>query len=172
MDWRLVVVAGALLGVAVATAGPGAPTLTGTGPPTVETLTLAGSDGSDAGDGAPTATSRPPFAFAVGSIDPCGPTCRDVTITLRNQQDEPATGVVVTARLYAGDTTASDAQVWAGEEQVGVLDAGAAVTATKRIDLGIVGASRVQAAGGRVTVAVTVRSDGPTVAFTVREHVG
>lgn len=172
MDWRLAVVGAVLLGAAVAMAGPGAPPLGGSGPPPVETLTLAGGDGGDAAGSAPTATARPPFAFAVESIDPCGTTCRDATITLRNQQAEPTTGVVVIARLYAGNSTDADAQVWAGEERVGELDAGATVTATKRVELGLVGASRVRAAGGWVTVAVTVRSDGPSMAFTVREHVG
>lgn len=118
-----------------------------------------------------TATTPPPFSLAVEAIDPCGVTCRRVTLTLRNRQSQRATGVVISARLYAGQTTDSGAQVWRTTERVGTLPAGSAVTASERIELGLVGASRVQANGGWVTVSVSVRSAEANVTVTRQRRV-
>lgn len=44
----------------------------------------------------------PPFSFTIDQIETCGQTCRDVTATVTNNQNEEATGVTVYMRIFAG----------------------------------------------------------------------
>ncbi|MFC7026634.1 hypothetical protein ACFQH8_02085 [Halomicroarcula sp. GCM10025710] len=63
---------------------------------------------SSTADGPRAATPTPgppPFALKIDEIRDCGRTCRDVTSTLRNEQQTSATDIGVTATIYAGRGT-------------------------------------------------------------------
>lgn len=126
------------------------------------------------GDGAADATPSdpPPFSFTVESVEDCGLTCRDVTVTLSNNQDEAATGVTVYTRIFAGqDTTDADDLVWEGTEPLGTLDARASYTTTKRVELTLAESRKVQRNDGWITILTTVQSDQTTVTFKSTEQV-
>ena len=126
---------------------------------------------AQAGGTASTATAAP-FSFVIDSIEECGRTCRDVTVTLANEQDEQATDVVVYTRLYAGqDNTADDDLVWQGKEEVGTLAAGGSHTATKRVELSLQEALKIENGGGYVTIVTTVQTAERTVTFKDVEQV-
>lgn len=179
MNTRLVAIGGVLL---VAVAAGTAALVTGFGP-------APGDGGSDpAGTPVPTGTvyegdagggsgdsgsvdSGPPFAFTIDRIEKCGRTCREVTATITNRQNETATGVTVYTRIYAGNTTESDDRVWSGTEEVGTLEAGASSTSTKRVELSLMEARKVQNNDGWITVVTTVESDETTITFKSRRDV-
>lgn len=119
------------------------------------------------GTAVPTGSSTaPPFSFTVDAVEECGRTCRDVTVTLTNDQDEAATGVTAVTRLFAGqDNTESDDLVWRTEVDVGTLEAGRSYTTTERVDLSLREALAIEQRDGWVTVLTTVRSDERTVTF-------
>ncbi|MFB6360508.1 MAG: hypothetical protein ABEH59_04215 [Halobacteriales archaeon] len=130
--------------------------------------------GGTAGDGTDgsTATSAPPFTFVIDNIEECGQTCRDVTATLRNNQDDPASGVTVFTRVFAGeDNTAEDDLVWEGKEEVGTIDAGGSHTTTRRVELSLLEANKIQQKGGWITIVTTVRTDDRTITFRDTEQV-
>lgn len=130
------------------------------------------SGGDTSGDGGDETTqSLPPFAFGIDSIDKCGETCRDVTATITNQQNETATSVTVYTRIYAGNSTDSGDRIWSGNEQVGTLEANGSYTSTKRVELSLLEARQVQNNGGWITVLTTVESDEMTVTFKSRRDV-
>lgn len=121
-------------------------------------------------DGATTAAS--PFAFVIDTVEVCGQTCRDVTATVTNQQNQTATGVTVFTRIYAGEnTTASEDQVWEGIEDIGRLEAGASETSTRRVELSLQEARQIDQAGGWITIQTTVQSDETMVTFVNSEQV-
>lgn len=116
--------------------------------------------------GGATASAGPPFAFDIERIEECGRTCRDVTASLHNNGDEPASNVTVFTRIYAGqDNTAEGDLVWSGKESVGTLEAAGTHTATKRVDLSLQEALAIENSGGWVTIVTTVRSSERTVTF-------
>ena len=181
MNWKHL--AGALLVVVVLALGLGAAYYSGLGPAPggtdsgdrltdFPTQTPAADGTADGGSTAiPTATS-PPFAFTIDRIEECGLTCRDVTATLHNNQETAATGVTVYSRIYAGrDSTASDALVWEGKQDVGTLEAGAAYTSTRQVELSLQDAQKIDQAGGWITIVTTVQSDERTVTFRDSEQV-
>lgn len=188
MNWKHV--AGALvvmviialaIGAAYWTGFGPAPGGSGTGDPITDfpTQTLApegtAANGTVAtGDETVAATATPgsPFAFTIDDIEECGLTCRDVTATLYNTQDEAATGVTVFSRIYAGqDSTAESDLLWQGKEPVGTLEAGATYTSTRRVELSLGDATAIEGAGGWVTIVTTVQSDERTVTFRDDEQV-
>jgi hypothetical protein len=119
-----------------------------------------------------TPPSPRPFSFTIDDIEECGRTCRDVTASLHNNQDEPATGVTVFTRVFAGeDNTAEDDLVWQGREEVGAVDAGASYTTTGRVELSFQEAWKVNQHDGWVTIVTTVRTDQRTVTFRDSEQV-
>ncbi|SFR89262.1 hypothetical protein SAMN05216559_0601 [Halomicrobium zhouii] len=144
-----------------------------------ETPSNTGSDGAS-GDGASgdggtsdataTATDTPPFTFAIGNIEECGRTCRDVTSTLTNRRDATADDVTVYTRIFAGNGTDGD-QVWQGSEDVGALDAGESYTATKRVELSYSDGYKIERNDGWITVQTTVETADQTVTFTERRQV-
>lgn len=147
-----------------------------------ETETEPSDDGSDttASDGGTTAsgtatgetTETPPFTFTIDEIEECGTTCRDVTATLDNNQDDTATGVTVYTRIYAGeDNTAEEDVVWEGSEDVGTLEGGDAHTTTRRVELSFMDAQKVNQRDGWITIVTTVQSDDQTVTFRDSEQV-
>lgn len=107
-----------------------------------------------------------PFSFTIDSVEECGQTCRDVTATLHNNQNETATGVVVYTRVFAGEnTTAEDDRVWQGKEEIGTIAAGASHSSTERVELSLQEANMIQQRDGWITIFTTVQTDDRTVTF-------
>lgn len=128
----------------------------------------------DVPNGTPVDTSpeEEPFAFTVDQIEECGLTCRDVTATLHNQQDTGATDVTVYVQIYAGENnTAEDDLVWEGSEDVGRLVAGDSSTSTRRVELSLADARKVDQRDGWITIVTTVESAEETVTFQDTEQV-
>jgi hypothetical protein len=133
--------------------------------PTATTTVTA----NGASDGA---TAERPFTFAIDTVEECGQTCRDVTATVTNEQNQTATGVTVFTRIYAGEnTTASDDQVWEGSVDIGRLEAGASQTSTRRVELSLLEARQIDQADGWITIQTTVQSDETMVTFVNSEQV-
>jgi hypothetical protein len=104
--------------------------------------------------------------------EPCGNTCRDVTVRLTNNRNATAEDLTVRTRIYAGNTTDRNARVWEGQSDVGTLEAGASTTETARVSLSYFEAASVQRKGGWVTIVTTVESEGVTESFRERRNVG
>lgn len=133
-----------------------------------------GGGGGSSGSGSTTAASAtaiPDFDFRIDNIEQCGQTCRDVTSTITNQQDSEATGVTVYSRVFAGNKTKSDNQVWSGKEEVGTLAAGESYTATKRVKLSYSEAYSVRQKDGWITIQTTIKTDDQTITFVSRRDV-
>ncbi|UWG48057.1 Uncharacterized protein HSRCO_1780 [Halanaeroarchaeum sp. HSR-CO] len=189
-------VVGGVLVVLVLALGIGAAVLSGVGPapggngsgdtlsefptetPTETPATAAPGDepsretATDDGTTEEATTQTPPFTFTIDDIEECGTTCRDVTATLTNEQDDTATGVTVYTRVYAGeDTTEENDIVWEGREDVGTLEGGEAHTTTRRVELSLLDARKVNQRDGWITIVTTVQTDDRTVTFRDSEQV-
>lgn len=174
---RVYAISGVLV-VLVVLAGLGAAFYTGAGP-------APGGDSGDDIDEFPTAddadNAEPeatsldesdPFSFEIDDIEECGQTCRDVTVTLHNNQNDTATNVAVYIRIFAGENnTDADDIVWEGTEEVGTLEAGASQTTTERVELSIQEARMIDEEDGWITILKTVESDDTTVTFQDSEKV-
>jgi hypothetical protein len=126
------------------------------------------SDGSTATSSADT----PPFSFTIDNTEECGQTCREVTATLDNNQNETATNVTVYTRIFAGENnTDTDDVVWEDTEDVGTLEAGTSHTTTKQVELSFQEARKVDQKDGWITILTTVESDDTTVTFQNSEQV-
>jgi|AntDeeMetageno50_2_1112565.scaffolds.fasta_scaffold00637_2 hypothetical protein len=155
--------ASGLLVAVLVVGGLGAAMYTGVGPapgsgPSAESDTETTDDQA--------ATEESPFTFTVDEIDDCGETCRDVTATVDNTQDEPAESVTVSTSIFAGENSTEEV-VWEGTEEIGTLAAGDAHTSTKRVDLSLSEAYAVDENDGWITIVTTIDSDDETI--TVRE---
>lgn len=113
----------------------------------------------------------PPFSFTIDRIEECGRTCRDVTVTLYNNQNDTARNVTVYTRIYAGNSTAEGDRVWKGQEDVGTMAANSSATRTQRVDLTTSEAFKVQQNDGWITIVTTIRSDEATITFKNRRDV-
>lgn len=113
------------------------------------------SDGSD--DGADVVFELDPY-----EIEACGFTCRNVTTTITNAGSDDATNVRVSVTVSAADEVR-----WETDEAVDRLEAGAAITRTKRVDLEFSEALEIRDEGW-LTVETIVESDQQTERF-VRE---
>ncbi|MFC7202134.1 hypothetical protein ACFQJC_01295 [Haloferax namakaokahaiae] len=131
--------------------------------------TNSSSDGST--DGGTNSESTPPYRFSIKQIEECGQTCRDVTSSVTNRQDEKATGVTVYSRIFVGNSTDPDDVVWRGSEDVGSLSAGESYSTTKRVELSYSEAFAVQQAGGWITVQTTIETDDQTLTYKERRDV-
>ena len=135
----------------------------------------SGGDGetsdSDDADSTAESSSTPPFTVTIDRIEECGQTCRDVTSTLTNQQETDATGVTVYSRIFVGNSTASDDEIWRGSQQVGALAAEESFTATRRVELSYSEAFAVQQADGWITIQTTIQTDQRTLTYTERRDV-
>ena len=126
----------------------------------------------DSATAAPSATAEratsagPRYDVSVASVESCGPTCRQVTATLTNRDDEPHENVSAVIRVYSDGTL-----LWKGTQRVGTLAAGESYTTTERVELSYGEAFTVRANGGYVTVETTVHSDAGTVTFSERRQV-
>lgn len=152
--------------------GP-APGGAGSGDVLTDFPTATSADGGSAhGETETTTAEMPPFSFTIDVIVECGQTCRDVTATLHNNQDETATGVTVFTRVFAGqDNSAKEDLVWEGKEEVGTLEADAAHTTTRRVELSLRDARKIQRNDGWITIVTSVRTDERTVTFRDSEQV-
>lgn len=113
-----------------------------------------------------------PFSFTVEEVTECGMTCRDVTATLHNNQNETATGVTVFTRIFAReDNTDMNDLVWEGTVEVGTLASGDGHTSTQRIELSIRDARKVDRHDGWITILTAVQTDERTVTFQDSEQV-
>lgn len=128
-----------------------------------------GSTYNASGDGG--MASEPPFTFTVNEITQCGQTCRNVTVTIHNQQSTAAKNVTVYSRIYAGNNTNPDNRVWSGNKQVGRLQANSSYTGTQTVRLSYSEGYAVQQKDGWITILTTVESDGQTVTFKMRRDV-
>ncbi len=111
-------------------------------------------------------SETPAFTFTIDEITDCGETCRDVTATLENKQQQSATDVTIHTRIFAGaDTTASAAQVWETTEEIGTIAPTGQHTTTKRVNLSIRDALQIDQEGGQVTIVTTVQTATTTTSF-------
>ena len=169
---------GGIAVVLVVAVGLGAALYTGAGP-------APGGDSGDEIEDFPTAddadtedsdTTSPdetdPFSFGIDEIEECGDTCRDVTATLDNNQNETATNVTVYIRIFAGqDNTDTEDIVWEGTEDAGTMAAGEDHTTTERVELSLQDARKIDQENGWITILTTVESDDTTVTFQDSEQV-
>lgn len=159
---------GGLLVAVLIVGSLGAVVTTGVAPvpgtePTTESDTETFSNGTE--DDRATAEESP-LTFTVEEIDDCGETCRDVTATVENTQDEPAESVTVSTSIYAGENSTEEL-VWEGTEDIGTLAGGDSHTSTKRVDLSLTEAYAIDQNDGWITIVTTIESDEETI--TVRE---
>lgn len=144
-------------------------------------LALAGSAVVFAPETAPDVGSRdpgaatptpgpPPFSLSIDRLAECGSTCRDVTLTLRNEQARTATEVGVTSTIYAG-RTADGLVVWNGYEYVGELGAGESFTTTRRVALSLRQGLAIRNADGYILIQTTIEYDDKVVTFTRERRV-
>lgn len=136
-----------------------------------ETTAPVPTDAEATQSGEETAENRPPFAFEIVDVEECGSTCRDVTATLYNNQEQPASNVAVDTHIYAGNSTDEGDRVWSGEEEIGNMEAGGSDTREQRVELSTMEAFAVQRNDGWITIHVTVRSEERTVSFEERRNV-
>lgn len=173
---RKYVIGGALV-VVVLAAAVGAMVYTGTGP-----APGGGSDDSvrefpteestDNGSEMTASGGADPFTFTVDNIEDCGTTCRDVTATLNNEQNETATGVTTYIRIVAGENnTDPDDIVWEGTVDIGTLEGGESHTTTERVELSLQEAREIDQNNGWITIQTTVESDDTTATFQDSEQV-
>lgn len=107
--------------------------------------------------------TQDPFSFTIDAIEKCGDTCRDVTATIVNNQNETATGVKVRSEIYTGDNY--DNNIWEGTSEVGELPAGESYTDTKTVDLGYQDAYAVDQNDGWILIKTYVTTDDGTFVF-------
>jgi hypothetical protein len=130
-----------------------------------------GTDGSETNGSDGSSDSVPAFSLLVERIEQCGQTCRDVTVSLTNEQNRTAENVTVYTRIYAGNSTAEEDRVWAGKQAVGAMEPGATFTGTERVQLSYREGYAVEQADGWITVLTTVQSDDTTLTFRERRDV-
>lgn len=175
-------VAGGLLAIVLLAVGVGAVFFYGVGPAPggpesgtelTDIPTATPADGAmSEGAAETTATETAPFTFTIDEIEECGQTCRDVTATLHNNQEETATGVSVFTRVFAGeDNTDEEDLVWEGKEEIGTVEAGGSHSSTERVELSLQEALKIDQHDGWITIVTTVQSDDTAVTFRDSERV-
>lgn len=122
--------------------------------------------GGSVDGGGPGAGHVRPFSFDVRAVEPCGTTCRDVTVMLTNNGGKPREDVAVATTISAGDD-----RVWSGETSVGTLGPRESTTRTQRVDVGFVGGARIRRNGGVATVRAVVRWSEGSATFRERWRV-
>lgn len=132
-----------------------------------------GSDGGDSTDGGSGGSddSGPAFSFLVERIEQCGQTCRDVTVTLTNEQNRTAANVTVYTRIYAGNSTAEGDRVWQGKQEVGTMEPESSFTGTERVQLSYREGYAIKQQDGWITIVTTVQSADTTLTFRERRDV-
>jgi hypothetical protein len=128
-----------------------------------ETKTPTAGGAETGTEGASTTETQPAFSFVIDNIEECGQTCRDVTATITNNQDEAATGVTVRSEIYTGDSY--DNKIWEGSSEIGELSAGESYTETKTVDLSYQDAYAVDQNDGWILLKTYVITDDGTYVF-------
>ena len=103
------------------------------------------------------------FEATVENLSTCGPTCRNVTATLRNEGETPATNVSLDMHL-----TANGSQVWTGTRSIGRLEPGATVRWVQSADVGFGGSGTVLENDGYVTIWFEVHHAGESETLQTR----
>lgn len=127
-------------------------TQTTTSPPVTTTTTTPGNERNE---------SKPDFRFIIDSIQECGPTCRNVTATLKNNGTAPANNVTVETNIYAGDNL-----IWNNTEEVGRLEPNETYTSNQEITLSGDDVFKIQQNDGIIIIETIVRHDGGSKTFT------
>lgn len=136
------------------------------------TATPASDTATPAGTATPTATPfGSAFSYAINEITECGSTCRDVTATLTNDQDDAAEDVVIVTEMYAGNQTSEDALVYTSNESAGTLGSGESHTFTQQLELTLSEAADVRDEDGWVAIVTTIHSEGETKSFVTRRQI-
>lgn len=94
-----------------------------------------------------------------------------MTSTITNQQDTDSSGVTLYSRIFVGNDTDPDDEVWRGTQAVGDLAAGESYTTTKRVELSYSEVFAVQQADGWITVQTTIETDNRTLTYTEQRDV-
>lgn len=129
----------------------------------VGAVLFAGGGPAPGGDG-PGTTSA--FSYKVDSIEECGQTCQDVTITLANNQTDAASQTTLHMRIFAGrNNTADDDLVWEDTVDVGTLEAGGSYTTTKRVEFSFQEGMKITDEDGWITIHTTVESGDTKLTF-------
>lgn len=141
--------------------GDDRPTQTTTSGTTTAPSTLTPAPTPATPRGSPTAqgTGTPvdAFEFTVGELTDCGSTCRDVSATVINVRERPATNVTVAIRTFAGNETDGD-PLWTNTTAVGRLAPEESVTVERQVVLSAGDALAVERADGWVAIEATIRS--------------
>lgn len=145
--------------------GAGESKVTDTPESTGTVYEMGGGGGSNGGSGAADGEQLPPYYFTINSIEKCGQTCRDVTVTLTNNRNQTANDVTVYTRIYAGNNTDQSNKVWEGKEQIGTMQPNESVTSTKRVKLSYSEGLKVKNHDGWITIVTTVESMDVTITF-------
>lgn len=104
-----------------------------------------------------------PFAFTVDHVEDCGTTCRDVTGTIVNTDDETATDVSVEVQAFVEND-----RIWQGTERIGTLEPGEDRTVEKRVTISYRDGIKILNNDGYVTVRTTVTSSEGSWTFSER----
>lgn len=179
MDTKFIVLG--LLTIALIALGIGGAVYTGVGPspggatgtPISDFPTATESDSTPmSGDRTGSTATPDPFSFTIEQIEECGRTCRDVTASVRNNQDQSATGVTVYTRVFAGEDTVDESnQVWEGAESIGAIGAHESHTSTTRVELSLQDGRKIEQQDGWITILTSIESDDQTVTFRNNEQV-
>ena len=168
---------GGVLVVVVLAVAVGAMMYTGAGPAPGDSSSepieeFPTEESADDGSGTMSSDDMEPFRFTVDNTEECGTTCRDVTATLNNEQNETATGITTYVRIYAGENNTDTGDiVWEGTSDIGTLEAGESHTTTERVELSLQDARKVDQNNGWITIQTTVESDDTIVTFQENEQV-
>lgn len=101
------------------------------------------------------------FSFTVNETEKCGKQCREMSVTVANQQDEAAENVTLDFDVYAG----SESVVWNGTEQVGTLESGETESLQLTITVDDEGYEQIVGNWGTVTLQTTVTGENATDEF-------
>ena len=103
------------------------------------------------------------FEATLENLSTCGPTCRNVTATLRHEGETAATNVSLDMRLTANGT-----QVWSGTRSIGRLEPGATVGWVQSADVGFGGSGTVMKNDGYVTIWFEINHAGESETLKTR----
>lgn len=171
----LVIVAGAIgaLVTGIGTSGYAASDSDGDSEETYEhTVVVGGTDSgesasgsSEGSDGSGSTEELPPFSFGVEKIEKCGDTCRKVTASITNNQNE-SKDVTVRSVIYTDGE-----KIWEGKSRLGSLESGETRTDTKTVKLSYMEAYKVKQNDGKILVKTYVVTEDATYVFKERRDV-
>lgn len=143
------------------------------------TTVTVGADGGGGGgtdrvvqrSGAHGSDGAPRIDFRITGIEPCGQTCRAVTVELTNHGSVAAEDVTVYSRLYAGKTMDPESLVWSEEVTGDALPAGATVTRTRKVTVTVAEGMAIRNADGWMAGRTDVATERGTTTFVDRYDV-